>query len=166
MKEIKFRAWDVNRKKMYYDDEGSHEYEHVKGGIAEIVTRVIPHPDFGGIFLNGPGDAAIAIEYDVWECELSESPTRIYGYLMQYTGLKDKNGKEIYEGDVVSLQVSNYDPESAKNPYEVGILSWMDGRYIFLSDDAVYEMTDCLIAGVWDGEILGNEFENPELLKP
>jgi len=76
--------------------------------------------------------------------------------LMQYTGLKDKNGKEIYEGDVV------------KNGYgdnqEVTFGEWNCGEcsdvYGYQFDAARSRENDSLIL-----EVIGNKYENPELLK-
>jgi uncharacterized phage protein (TIGR01671 family) len=73
--------------------------------------------------------------------------------LMQYTGLKDKNGKEIYEGDVIVYDGDIDDPDSR---YEI---KWVDEIYGFqLSDDIPISDVEHLI-------VLGNIYENPELLK-
>jgi uncharacterized phage protein (TIGR01671 family) len=86
--------------------------------------------------------------------------------LMQYTGLKDKNGKEIYEGDILSpgytedeLFVVVFDDTKArfaekrvskKYPTHAGFI--MDGSFL---------RTNMLSQKV---EIIGNIYENPELL--
>jgi len=78
---------------------------------------------------------------------------------MQFTGLKDKNGKEIYEADVVrhfdeisgSVQWSGYG--MGKNRW---IPAYTDGKRVLVRDaDNVCEYV----------EIIGNIYENPELLK-
>jgi uncharacterized phage protein (TIGR01671 family) len=77
--------------------------------------------------------------------------------LMQYTGLKDKNGIEIYEGDIAVSKYHN-------RPPHVGVLEWDN-------DGADYNINDkfgmCLcgfgVGGV-DYEVIGNIYENPELL--
>ena len=68
--------------------------------------------------------------------------------LMQYTGLKDKNGKAIYEGDIV-----DYDGEIAKVTYENTMASFCVGGNNFDSSEAKYM------------KIIGNFYENPELLE-
>ena len=75
----------------------------------------------------------------------------------QYTGLKDKNGKEIYEGDVVDLG------------YAIKIMQFYsnlgyDGKYMasgFYFDSQL----DYHGRELYDWEILGNIHENPELLE-
>lgn len=67
--------------------------------------------------------------------------------LMQYTGIKDKNGKEIYEGDIVVNSDGDY-----------GYVFFKDGAYNVRHD--VY--TGYLFA--WDYEIKGNIYENLEML--
>ena len=74
----------------------------------------------------------------------------LYGTLQQYTGLKDKNGVEIYEGDVVE----NWEFG------QVGEVSFHDG--MFVTSSVKYEPSH--LAG-YDVEIIGNIYENPELLK-
>jgi len=81
--------------------------------------------------------------------------------LMQYTGLKDKNGVEIYEGDILSLS------RCSQNEYKVGFI---EGAFCL-----------CFINGIWKNhyaldmnyiqrslkkksEVIGNIYENPELV--
>lgn len=76
--------------------------------------------------------------------------------LMQSTGLKDKNGKEIFEGDIVKMAKDVY---SEPTYYEV--VRHRGGAYRLESKQHGCELwlrhTDC--------EIVGNVYENPELLE-
>lgn len=67
----------------------------------------------------------------------------------QYTGLKDKNGKEIYEGDIV-LRGSDNSPE---------VVEFDDD----IDTDGVYGRCSGWAFDGW--EVIGNIYENPELLK-
>jgi hypothetical protein len=79
-----------------------------------------------------------------WFRELEDRDVRASGNieLMQYTGLKDKNGIEIYEGDIVRLA-----------GYGDYLVEW---PFIQLFESSFEKDI---------GEILGNIYENPELLK-
>ena len=76
--------------------------------------------------------------------------------LMQSTGLKDKNGKEIFEGDIVKMAKDVY---SEPTYYEV--VRHRGGAYRLESKQHGCELwlrhTDC--------EVVGNVYENPELLE-
>jgi uncharacterized phage protein (TIGR01671 family) len=84
--------------------------------------------------------------------------------IMQYTGLNDKNGKEIYEGDIVTC-VGGYDtPEGVYDSCE-------DARFIQFSEETLQFVAHCencresLPLYEFDyEEIIGNIYENPELL--
>ncbi len=69
--------------------------------------------------------------------------------LMQYTGLKDKNGKEIYEGDIIVYLVIKYK----------SVVEWEHGGFGFIGADGEPMYTE------EDFEVIGNIYENPELLK-
>ena len=76
--------------------------------------------------------------------------------VQQYTGLKDKNGVEIYEGDIVKATSDQYENENF-----VGKVIFDLGQFL-----TCIHKND--IRGIWgedDIEVIGNIFENPELLK-
>ncbi len=88
--------------------------------------------------------------------------------LMQYTGLKDKNGKEIYEGDIIKWVTG-----------ECAVVEWSDGDAEFLCEIDIHKYQGCVGVGGFDEkpilngfsstmarhyEVIGNIYENPELL--
>jgi uncharacterized phage protein (TIGR01671 family) len=82
---------------------------------------------------------------------------------MQYTGLKDKNGKEIYEGDVLGVPNPNikyvvkfgsYDNEEDYEDYQSGV-----GFYVENKTGRISSLTP-----QFGYEIIGNLYENKELL--
>lgn len=80
--------------------------------------------------------------------------------LMQSTGLFDKNNKEIFEGDVVR-QVRTQ--PTTKNETITGVVTMIEGAWLIMND---YEQ---LASDLWsetdENEIIGNIYENPELLE-
>ncbi|MEG2276119.1 MAG: YopX family protein [Clostridia bacterium] len=76
---------------------------------------------------------------------------------MQYTGLKDKKGKEIYECDVVICNRNI----GASIDSQLFVVDWKDGyiTFVFNRDWSVLEASQHSIV-----EVIGNIYENPELL--
>ena len=79
--------------------------------------------------------------------------------VMQCTGLKDKNGKLIYEGDVVTYEWLTPLGKVWRNDGKY-IVEWSDG-FCLLSNIARYDVEHGTKRNV---EIIGNIYENPELL--
>ena len=128
-REIKFRAWD-KYKKVFIPNE-----------VWAVVTT-----DFNAFGI-------ILIDWENYkEGEYFYSNSQV---LSQYTGLKDKNGKEIYEGDICSV-------DGGENIYE--IIFYMGGFMVAVLPRKIriYHIGNSLFNNI---EIIGNIHENPELLK-
>lgn len=123
MREIKFRAWFGEEHKMIPFDELHIELE------------------------NG--------EYTVWyslDGDSIQDGLCVEDFnIMQYTGLKDKNGKEIYEGDIVRL------PED--EDYKYYSIIYSKNRLGFTLSNG------CGFGLSYGIEVVGNIYENPELLE-
>ena len=126
MREIKFRAWDKERKEI--------------GSVASIEWN----PDFTikkALLVFGVAqDTVFADTEEEWVN--GENPE-----LTQYTGLKDKNGKEIYEGDILLVNKNS----RLKVAYEGCGFALTDGH------DRWWGLK------LWskDSEVIGNIYENP-----
>jgi len=135
MREIKFRAWDKFHKRMYRVESIYFEDEYIS-----LFTNTI--------YDNG---------YDSIKLKLSEVE------LMQYTGLKDKNGVEIYSGDNFGKMGGDV---NRPDEYEFWATVYFD------EDFAAFCVETC--SGGWEYlhdyldknycEIIGNIYENPDLL--
>lgn len=82
------------------------------------------------------------------------------GIICQYTGLHDKNGKEIYEGDIVYCQ-TKYGKAKA-------LIEFIDGKFVAYWNSAITHPQNGHHIACYDinkkFEVIGNVFENPELL--
>ena len=83
--------------------------------------------------------------------------------LMQSTGLKDKNGKEIFEGDVVTFEDEIRCGDDLDIFLNIGVVEYGQGMF-YISNRQSVCADDLLDGEMWDVEVIGNIYENPELL--
>jgi uncharacterized phage protein (TIGR01671 family) len=86
--------------------------------------------------------------------------------LMQYTGLNDKNGKEIYEGDIVEF--NDFDSLRTGGHTEDNIIRntvcFSCGAWIVKTENGFYDLYTAIVNDE-ELEVIGNIYENPELLE-
>lgn len=120
----KFRAWDEDHKYMEYTDK------NLVVCFSDEGAEVTDHTTF------------------------SHSCTSMQNYeLMQSTGLKDKNGTEIYEGDII------------KNSYdEIYTVKWFDAAFLLEEKyNGGFDYHELYLED--NKKVIGNIYENPELLE-
>ncbi len=158
MREIKFRAWDKESKKWLH------------------------RPTF---YIHCDG------EINTWEVGDEDKYLRSYHpelILMQYTGLKDKNGKEIYEGDIVSIcgrnlistnTYINFQPKIGDKYFCIKLKSGFTlcpaRCFHDMAKTCDYELIPNIHGYInnydfWNGastasNVIGNIYENPELME-
>lgn len=134
MREILFRAKAINR-------DPNREYRtNYKNGdwIYGLIERIYDErfPNIPSTMIDQYGVSNIDVDYKT---------------ISAYTGLTDKNGKKIFEGDIIKdcldeIGIIEYKPKRAA----FVVKNWEDG-YILWTQDNI--------------EVIGNIFENPELLE-
>lgn len=125
MRELKFRAWNKD----------SNDWLH------DCMLKETVFGCTSGYKWNSVGGFA----------ELHPNRDHPEYIIEQYTGLKDKNGQEIYDGDIVKAD---------GRIYEVAWFEKDGGWFCFRENDSVYTPLYHL-----KGEVVGNIHENPELLE-
>lgn len=126
----RYRAWNKNTKEMYEtDDIVSIDVEKKQIYVKTLFFNQLNHYVF---------DAVV---------------------LMQSTGLRDKNGKEIFEGDI--LKVTNLSSW-------LEVVSFNNNKAMFVSKEIKREIEesplyDLFNTDIFEVEIIGNIYENPEL---
>lgn len=139
MRELKFRAFNNLSQKMYW-------FDVMWGNIHALGQGYIGQ----NRKYNNFKDNRIGV--DPYDCKI-----------MQFTGLKDKNGQEIYEGDIIRSPLENIGEILFGNKtYKTNTDEYECNGWLFRRADKHTETLDSsIIAGV----IIGNIYENPELLK-
>lgn len=128
MREIIFRAWDKQEKDMIYN--------------------ILPLSDKTFLVENAASEKYVDVYPD-----MDNIPPNMFA-IMHYTGLKDKNGKEVFEEDIITHEVNNM----------IGVVTWGTYGFVIENLDRTEIIAD-LSEYDYDPVVIGNVYENPELLK-
>ena len=130
---LKYRAWDSAKKEMFKDTFAITESGQVVVVEQKFVTS---SPDY--VFVD-------------------------HLVIMQSTGLKDKNGKEIFEGDIISTYTDNL---VIKRDNLLGFYVEVDEKRNYFAETVDIEYLDLFAKDFGVAvEVLGNIYENQELLE-
>lgn len=136
----KFRAWDREKDRMIYPSTTGVCFEMNDDGISVLDIDVDYPNDYGF--------------------------PKIASILMQSTGLKDKNGVEIFEGDVVSVSVRNgFDYLDNKVCIVKNSIDYSELVCATVDEDLEYQIFNTELFEEYTYEVIGNIYENSELLE-
>ena len=146
MREIKFKAWNKEEKFMF--DVFGFDVNVVRGWLRTDKEKI----------------------------KNAIPPHRRDCVLMQYTGLKDKNGREIYEGDILRFDDTGeegYEYKEGIDFVNVATVVWKSGRFELdkfgnTNSAVVEEMNGChedFFLNFERSEVIGNIHEHPSLLE-
>ncbi|HAT4354533.1 TPA: hypothetical protein I9140_001041 [Clostridium perfringens] len=151
-RDIKFRVWDKTSDSMLYQDD----FERVEIDTKNKMVTLIAEEE--------SDKSHYVLDYE----------DGIEAEIMRYTGLKDKNGKEIYEKDIVKVTINN-------KTFNAWIVFEM-GSFMIANDDITYYIDDnwndnvkCLSELAWEQEefedriycleVIGDTYQNIDLIE-
>lgn len=138
MKQIKFRVWDKERSVMFGVDQLAF------GDNGELISIYSEGPDYS----NDP------------EALMGDEPDLDKAVLMQFTGLHDRDGAELYEGDIVDAYIHG---ETHGDLYEIAFVNGVFDYILLITPNLQHPYAGYPYPP--ECKLIGNIYENPELLE-
>lgn len=148
MRTIKFRVWILSPKE-HWTGVNNFETFDWDNRMREVNSIHFPLNKFSGKDISCESICEDDNYANGWLGNSSEDELEYI--LMQYTGLKDKNGKEIYEGDI------------CKYYNRIGVIKYSENcpQFVLFSGNEDFKIDKFMLKEI---VVLGNIYENPELL--
>ena len=149
MRKIKFRAFCKSENRML-------SYEHLKEatkGMVDVANAMI---EKRCIRVTKPSPYGLFLPLEDEDLEF-----------MQFTGLHDKNGKEIYEGDIVKVKLTQKeDINLYETKYKIGFVAYDENFCLFYLKNNFMKFINWAFNNIngKEIEVIGNIYDNPELL--
>ena len=151
MREILFRAKAINRDCKYgYSPNRRSSYKNGDWVYGLITKPYNEEYDFPAEMRNTDGVTGIEVDYKT---------------IGQYTGLTDKNGTKVFEGDIVKFKHGGeFDKEIYYRNYAVEFINTYVTYGLRLRNRSIHFPFKRATALQHDAEVIGNIFDNPELI--
>lgn len=157
-RKIKFRALKENPKE-YVGSYGKDNYDNAKWVYGSGIV-----PVYINTYLNTHKlEMVVDVNYDeldYWQPSYSNCAI-IPNTICQYTEVDDKNGKNIFHKDIVSAPFIGY---GGKKQKRIGVVEYVKGAFCVNWNDSE-EYGKNFLGYVNDIEVIGNIFDNPELIQ-
>lgn len=169
-RQLKFRIWLSEHNQFIYP----HICDFIRGGDNNVIGRLDPYFKYEkGLKFNA---LFVHSNFDKNQMgEVNDHVNDVEHVIQQFTGLKDKNGNDIYEGDVILNSVDHRTPTMCVVGWsvydDIGFMLYypfkepMEPLKQNFNGIDLYEGLPMCYGRGYGYEVIGNIFENPELLE-